>query len=117
MSLNVTIDQTAIDKVKEYIEEDLKASQDEGISELFLRVFITGGGCSGFQYGFTLDEEVKEDDFKLEEDGVTVLIDAASAMYLHGAEIKYKEAMIGGSFTINNPNAKTTCGCGSSFSV
>lgn len=115
MSVQITINDLAVEKVKEFIEEDIKESGE--VVELFLRVFIKGGGCSGFEYGFTLDEEKNEDDFLLEKDGVKVLVDAASAMYLHGAEIKYKSEMMGGRFTIDNPNAKSTCGCGSSFSI
>lgn len=80
-----------------------------------LRVFVQGGGCSGMQYGFTLDEQSNDDDFDLEQDGVHVLIDSASGTYLAGATIDYKEDIHGSNFVINNPNAQTTCGCGSSF--
>jgi len=90
---------------------------EEGNDDLKLRVYISGGGCSGFQYGFTFDEEVAEDDTKVENDGVTVLIDSMSIQYLNGAEIDYKEDLSGSQFVIRNPNAATTCGCGSSFSV
>jgi len=90
---------------------------DEGNDALKLRVYISGGGCSGFQYGFTFDEEVAEDDTQVENDGVTVLIDSMSIQYLNGAEIDYKEDLSGSQFVIRNPNAATTCGCGSSFSV
>jgi iron-sulfur cluster insertion protein len=89
---------------------------DEGNNNLKLRVYITGGGCSGFQYGFTFDEEVAEDDTQIEKGGVTVLIDSMSIQYLEGAEIDYKESVEGSQFVIRNPNATTTCGCGSSFS-
>ncbi len=89
---------------------------DEGNDNLKLRVYITGGGCSGFQYGFTFDEEVAEDDTQIEKAGVTVLIDSMSIQYLEGAEIDYKESVEGSQFVIRNPNATTTCGCGSSFS-
>ncbi|RLA20007.1 MAG: iron-sulfur cluster insertion protein ErpA [Gammaproteobacteria bacterium] len=89
---------------------------DEGNDNLKLRVYITGGGCSGFQYGFTFDEEVAEDDTQIEKGGVTVLIDSMSIQYLEGAEIDYKESVEGSQFVIRNPNATTTCGCGSSFS-
>ena len=82
-----------------------------------LRVFIQGGGCSGFQYGFTFDEIVNDDDTKMEKNGVMLLIDAMSLQYLAGAEIDYKEDLEGAQFVIKNPNATTTCGCGSSFSV
>lgn len=97
-------------KVKELIE-------DEGNDALMLRVFISGGGCSGFQYGFTFDEEIGEGDTVVENDGVKLLIDPMSFQYLTGAEIDYSEGMEGAQFVIRNPNAQTTCGCGSSFSV
>jgi len=89
---------------------------DEGNDQLKLRVFITGGGCSGFQYGFTFEEEVSEGDTEVEKDGVTLLIDPASYQYLVGAEIDYSDSVEGSQFVIRNPNATTTCGCGSSFS-
>ncbi|MCB1960296.1 MAG: iron-sulfur cluster insertion protein ErpA [Rhodocyclaceae bacterium] len=101
---------SAANKVKELIEE-------EGNPELKLRVFVTGGGCSGFQYGFTFDEEVAEDDTAMEKNGVTLLVDPMSYQYLVGAEIDYSEGLEGAQFVIRNPNASTTCGCGSSFSV
>ncbi|MDD4914617.1 MAG: iron-sulfur cluster insertion protein ErpA [Methylococcales bacterium] len=91
--------------------------QEEGNDKLKLRVYITGGGCSGFQYGFTFDEEVNDDDTLVEKAGVTVLIDSMSIQYLTGAEIDYKEDLSGAQFVIRNPNASTTCGCGSSFSA
>ncbi len=97
-------------KVKDLIIE-------EGNPDLKLRVFVQGGGCSGFQYGFTFDEAVNEDDTSMTKDGVTLLIDAMSYQYLVGAEIDYKEDINGSQFVIKNPNATTTCGCGSSFSV
>lgn len=90
---------------------------EEGNDSLKLRVYISGGGCSGFQYGFTFDEEVNDDDTLVQNGGVTVLIDAMSVQYLNGAEIDYKEDLSGAQFVIRNPNASTTCGCGSSFSV
>jgi iron-sulfur cluster insertion protein len=90
---------------------------DEGNDNLKLRVYISGGGCSGFQYGFTFDEEVNEDDTSIENGGVTVLIDSMSIGYLKGAEIDYKEDLSGAQFVIRNPNANSTCGCGSSFSA
>ena len=89
---------------------------DEGNETLKLRVYISGGGCSGFQYGFTFDEEVNDDDTQVEKNGVTVLIDPTSLQYLKGAEIDYKDDLSGSQFVIRNPNASTTCGCGSSFS-
>ena len=101
---------SAANKVRELIEE-------EGNPALKLRVFITGGGCAGFQYGFTFDEVVAEDDTQFEKNGVTLLIDAMSYQYLVGAEIDYPEGLEGSQFIIRNPNATTTCGCGSSFSV
>lgn len=100
----------AASKVGELIAE-------EGNDNLKLRVYVSGGGCSGFQYGFTFDEEVNEDDTCVEKGGVTVLIDAMSIQYLSGAEIDYKEDVNGAQFVIRNPNATTTCGCGSSFSA
>lgn len=100
----------AANKVKELIEE-------EGNPELKLRVFVTGGGCSGFQYGFTFDEEVNEDDTTMEKNGVMLLIDPMSYQYLLGAEIDYSEGLEGSQFVIRNPNATSTCGCGSSFSA
>ena len=101
---------SAADKVKQLIEE-------EGNAELKLRVFVQGGGCSGFQYGFTFDEAVNDDDTPMTKNGVTLLIDSMSLQYLMGAEIDYKEDLQGAQFVIKNPNATTTCGCGSSFSV
>lgn len=100
----------AADKVKELIKE-------ENNDRLKLRVFISGGGCSGFQYGFTFDENVQEGDTHIEKAGVTLLIDPMSFQYLIGAEIDYTEGLEGAQFVIRNPNATTTCGCGSSFSV
>ena len=100
----------AANKVRELIEE-------EGNPDLKLRVFVSGGGCSGFQYGFTFDEEVNEDDTAYEKNGVTLLIDPMSYQYLVGAEIDYSEGLEGSQFVIRNPNAQSTCGCGSSFSA
>ena len=97
-------------KVKELIEE-------EGTPDLKLRVFVSGGGCSGFQYGFTFEEEVNEDDTQVMKDTVTLLIDPMSLQYLMGAEIDYTDSLQGSQFVIRNPNAQSTCGCGSSFSV
>lgn len=90
---------------------------EEENDNLKLRVYISGGGCSGFQYGFTFDEQVNEDDTQIENGGVTVLVDSTSIGYLAGAEIDFKENVSGAQFVIRNPNASTTCGCGSSFSV
>jgi len=101
---------SAASKVAELVAE-------EGNPDLKLRVFVQGGGCSGFQYGFTFDEIVNEDDTQMNKNGVTLLIDAMSLQYLVGAEIDYKDDLEGAQFVIRNPNATTTCGCGSSFSV
>lgn len=90
---------------------------EEGNPDLKLRVFVQGGGCSGFQYGFTFDEVINEDDTALDKDGVQLLVDPMSFQYLVGAEIDYKEDIEGAQFVIRNPNASTICGCGSSFSV
>jgi iron-sulfur cluster insertion protein len=90
---------------------------EEGNEDLKLRVYITGGGCSGFQYGFTFDDVVNDDDTQVVKNGVTVLIDSMSLQYLSGAEIDYREDLSGSQFVIRNPNATTTCGCGSSFSA
>ncbi len=100
----------AATKVKELIAQQNNPA-------LKLRVFIMGGGCSGFQYGFTFDESVNDDDARVEKDGVTVVIDPMSVQYLVGAEIDYQKGLEGAQFILKNPNAKTTCGCGSSFSV
>ncbi len=100
---------SAAAKVKTLIEE-------EGNDNLKLRVFVTGGGCSGFQYGFTFDESINDGDTAVENGGVTLLIDPMSYQYMVGAEIDYKEDLEGAQFVIRNPNATTTCGCGSSFS-
>jgi len=101
---------SAASKVRQLIEE-------EGNPALKLRVFVQGGGCSGFQYGFTFDEDVSDDDTQMEKGGVTLLIDPMSMQYLAGAEIDYQEGIEGAQFVIKNPNATTTCGCGSSFSA
>ena len=101
---------SAADKVAQLIEE-------EGNPDLKLRVFVQGGGCSGFQYGFTFDEIVNEDDTTMEKNGVQLLIDSMSYQYLVGAEIDYKDDLEGAQFVIKNPTATSTCGCGSSFSA
>lgn len=100
----------AASKVAELIRE-------EGNPDLMLRVYIQGGGCSGFQYGFTFDEAVQDGDTEVVTDGVRLLIDPMSMQYLSGAEIDYSEGLQGAQFVIRNPNATTTCGCGSSFSA
>jgi len=101
---------SAANKVKQLIDE-------EGNPELKLRVFVSGGGCSGFQYGFTFDEVQNDDDAVMAKNGVTLLIDSMSYQYLVGAEIDYTEGVEGAQFVIKNPNATSTCGCGSSFST
>lgn len=90
---------------------------DENNPKVNLRTFVQGGGCSGFQYGFSLDEDKSEDDFEFEVGQFKLLVDAMSMQYMAGAEIDYKEDIMGSNFVINNPNAQTTCGCGSSFSI
>lgn len=102
--------ESACAKVRELIAE-------EGNPDLKLRVFVSGGGCSGFQYGFTFDEIAADDDTPIVKEGVTFLVDPMSYQYLIGAEIDYQESLEGSQFVIRNPNAVTTCGCGSSFSV
>lgn len=97
-------------KVRELMSE-------EGNPALKLRVYIQGGGCSGFQYGFSFDEQAQDDDTAVETDGVTLIVDPVSLQYLSGAQVDYSESLHGAQFVIRNPNAKTTCGCGSSFSV
>lgn len=106
----IEVTEKAAEKIKDVLAE-------ENNPNLFLRMFVQGGGCSGFQYGFTLDEEVNEDDFKIEKDGVSLLVDSMSYQYLAGATVDYIEDIVGSQFTIKNPNAQSTCGCGSSFSV
>jgi iron-sulfur cluster insertion protein len=105
----ITVTENAVAKIKDILAE-------ENNPELNLRVFVQGGGCSGMQYGFTLDEAQNEDDWNIDVNGVRVLVDAMSGGYLQGAEIDYREDQYGSQFTIKNPNAVTTCGCGSSFS-
>ena len=97
-------------KVRELVAE-------EGNASLSLRAYIQGGGCSGFQYGFEFDEGRNEDDIVIVTDGATLLVDPLSLQYLTGAEVDYSESLAGAQFVIRNPNAKTTCGCGSSFTV
>ena len=107
---NIQLSERAVQKVRALVTE-------EENDELKLRVFITGGGCSGFQYGFTFDEEQLDDDTAVDTDGVRLLVDPMSFQYLIGAKIDYKDDLDGARFIINNPNATTTCGCGSSFSA
>jgi|SRR5690554_2896801 len=102
--------EAAARKVKRLLDEEQN-------DDLKLRVYITGGGCAGFSYGFTFDENAAEDDTVVERDGVMLVVDPMSFQYLVGAEVDYKEGLQGSQFVINNPNAATTCGCGSSFSI
>lgn len=106
--INVT--SSALEKVRELVEE-------EGNDELNLRVYVTGGGCSGFQYGFAFEDHHSEDDAIIERDGITVVVDAMSYPYLVGSTLDYKEELQGSRFVVENPNASSTCGCGSSFSL
>lgn len=108
--IELLLSSRAVEKVRTLVAE-------EGNDELKLRVFVTGGGCSGFQYGFTFDELVAEDDTLVEKEGVAVLVDPMSFQYLAGSEVDYTEGLEGSRFVVKNPNATTTCGCGSSFSV
>ncbi|MBI3381657.1 MAG: iron-sulfur cluster insertion protein ErpA [Aquabacterium sp.] len=101
---------TAAAKVSELIA-------DEGNPNLKLRLYVTGGGCSGFSYGFAFDDQLNEDDTRIDRDGVTMVVDAMSLQYLMGADIDYEDGLEGSRFVIHNPNAQTTCGCGSSFSM
>lgn len=110
MNAQIQFSERAASRVQRLIE-------DEGNLDLKLRVFITGGGCSGFSYGFTFDEEVDEDDAVVETNGVTMLVDAMSYQYLAGAEVDFKENLQGSQFTVENPNAASTCGCGNSFAI
>ena len=105
----ITITETAIARIRDIIAE-------ESNSDLKLRVFVQGGGCSGMQYGFSLDETANDDDWNLDIGGVQVLVDSMSGQYLQGAEVDFKEDQYGSNFSIKNPSAVTTCGCGSSFS-
>ena len=106
----IKISETVVGKVAEMLAE-------EGDPALQLRIFVTGGGCSGFQYGFAFDDEKKDDDIRVERGPITVVVDAMSLQYLMGAEIDYEDNLEGARFVIRNPNASSTCGCGSSFSV
>ena len=106
----LNISDNAVAKVAEMLAE-------EGDAALALRIFVTGGGCSGFQYGFAFDDEHKDDDIRVVKDSITVVVDAMSLQYLIGAEIDYEDKLDGARFVIRNPNAASTCGCGSSFSV
>jgi iron-sulfur cluster insertion protein len=105
----LTLTENAVKKIKELLSE-------ENNPNLKLRSFVQGGGCSGMQYGFTFDETQNEDDFVIENDGIAVLVDSMSMQYMDGASIDFKDDLMGSSFSIDNPNAQTSCGCGSSFS-
>jgi iron-sulfur cluster insertion protein len=106
----IEVTESAINKIADLLAE-------ENNPKLKLRTFVQGGGCSGMSYGFTFDEEMNEDDFEIEKPGMSILVDSMSMQYLTGATIDYKEDIMGSQFVIQNPNAETTCGCGSSFSV
>jgi iron-sulfur cluster insertion protein len=106
----IQVTSNAVAKVRELLEE-------EGNPDLKLRVYVTGGGCSGFQYGFSFDEETAEDDTQINKDGITVIVDPMSYPYLVGSRLDYQEGLQGSKFTVENPNASSTCGCGSSFSI
>lgn len=106
----VQVTDNALNKVRSLIEE-------EGNATLKLRVYVTGGGCSGFQYGFAFEEDVAEDDALIEKEGVTVVVDPLSYPYLVGSKVDYEEGLQGAKFTVTNPNASSTCGCGASFSI
>ncbi|TGD72437.1 iron-sulfur cluster insertion protein ErpA [Mangrovimicrobium sediminis] len=107
---SINLSANAVRKVRELLEE-------EGNQSLKLRVYITGGGCSGFQYGFSFEEDTAEDDTVIEEGGVNLVVDPMSWQYLVGSEVDYTEGLEGSRFVVNNPNATTTCGCGASFSI
>ena len=110
VDMNIQMSARAADKVSELIE-------DEGNDELKLRVFVTGGGCSGFSYGFTFDDAIAQDDTVVQRSGVTMVVDPMSYQYLVGAEVDFKEDLQGSQFVVTNPNASSTCGCGNSFAI
>lgn len=110
MQTNIDFSPKAVAKVKALIAAD-------GDDELRLRVFITGGGCNGFSYGFTFDDDVAEDDAVIDREGVSMVIDAMSYPYLEGSQVDYVEDLSGSQFVVTNPNASATCGCGNSFSI
>ena len=111
------VQQSGIEFTDAAARKVLELILEERNPELKLRVYISGGGCSGFQYGFTFDESAEEDDIAVTREGVTLLVDPLSFQYLMGAEVDYTESLQGAQFVIRNPNASTTCGCGSSFSI
>lgn len=108
---------TVVNLTARAVEKVRSLKTEEANPDIKLRVFVTGGGCSGFQYGFTFDELVADDDTAVDVDDVTVLVDPLSYQYLTGAEVDYLEGLEGSRFVVTNPNASTTCGCGSSFSI
>jgi iron-sulfur cluster insertion protein len=108
--MNITLTPSACDKIADILAEENNPS-------MHLRMFVQGGGCSGFSYGFTLDDTLNEDDWEVPTTSSSILVDSMSAQYLDGAEVDYVEELMGASFKINNPQAQSTCGCGSSFSV
>ena len=110
LDTNIQMSARAADKVSELI-------QDEENDELKLRVFVTGGGCSGFSYGFTFDDDIAQDDTGVRRSGVTMVVDPMSYQYLVGAEVDFKEDLQGSQFVVTNPNASSTCGCGNSFAI
>ena len=110
VDMNIQMSVRAADKVSELIE-------DEGNDELKLRVFVTGGGCSGFSYGFTFDDAIAQDDTVVKRSGVTMVVDPMSYQYLVGAEVDFREDLQGSQFVVTNPNASSTCGCGNSFAI
>jgi iron-sulfur cluster insertion protein len=106
----ITIDPSAVDQIKDILSY-------EADKDITVRMFVQGGGCSGFQYGFTLDKELADDDFTIEQSGVKIIIDAMSMQYISGSTLKYQDDLNGSQFLVVNPKAETTCGCGSSFSI
>ena len=110
MQADISISDAAVNRINQLLES--KSNPD-----LMLRVYIQGGGCSGFQYGFQFDESTQEDDIAIEKSGIRVVVDMLSLQYLGGAEIDFKDDLMGSRFLVNNPNATTTCGCGSSFAI
>ena len=115
--MNDVIDEASLQFTQAAARKVRELMLEEGNPALKLRVYIQGGGCSGFQYGFSFDETAQDDDLAVQTDGVTLIVDPVSLQYLTGAEVDYSESLQGAQFVIRNPNAKTTCGCGSSFSA
>ena len=115
--MDTAMEEAAIDVTDVAIAKARRIVEEQGHPELMLRVYVEGGGCSGFQYGFDLDEQVEDGDMLIARDGVRFVVDPMSYQYLMGSEIDYKEDLQGAQFVVINPNAKTTCGCGMSFSI